>query len=372
MLPDFFIALVLEYFKIIFMKKLCLIAILILLPFLLLAEPNVPYLMDTVISWANLTKDEKTVMTELHTGATNHLPEIVLSKEITKEQLTKLLELLYTDYPELLSLKREYRYASNRETGLISVVKLQYLMDKSSEQLLQLEMFATAIDIVNKAPKGEYQAEQYFHDVICDKVVYSSDLDQEMIHTAYNALVKGDAVCDGYAKAMALLCRFAGIKCSVISGMSFNGDTPGFHAWNIMQINGTYTLSDLTWNDFKEYVRYDYFNVTNTEMDIDHKIVYNHIWPECSSYAVNWHNINNLLIPYASDAQLKRLVDTYVLFTAETDMTISLRFKDYDTYSRFVKNFNDWFASSMQKQGFSFSIWISPNERQQCFAIRKV
>lgn len=353
------------------MKKFCLLAIIILLPLYMFAAPNIPYSIDTVISWDNLTKSEKIIMTELHTGATNHSKEIVLSQEISKEKLTKLLELLYTDYPEILSLKREFRYASNRDTGLVSVVKLQYSMDKTTEQMLQLEMFKIAVDIVNKAPRGEYQKEQYFHDAICDIVTYSSDLDQEMIHTAYNALVKGDAVCDGYAKAMALLCRFAGIKCSVISGMSFNGDTPGFHAWNIMRINGVYTLTDLTWNDYKEYVRYDYFNVTNSEMNIDHKIVYDHIWPKCDSYAVNWHNINNLLIPYSSNSQLKKLVDIYVRFTAETDMTISLRFEDYDTYSRFVENFKEWFSDSMQKQGYNFSIWISPNERQQCFAIKK-
>lgn len=354
------------------MKRAVSVIILIIALLPLAADPNVPYSMDTVISWSYLTDSEKELMSEIHKGATNHDAEIRLSKGVSKESLTKVLELLYTDYPEILATGRQYGYSINTRTGLISTVRLQYSMDKATEQKLQRALLNAAVEIVMQAPSGEYQKEIYFHDTICDRVTYSSDLDQELIHTAYGALVEGDAVCDGYSKAMTLLCRLAGIRCSVISGMSYNGDTTGFHAWNILQINGIYTLADLTWNDYKQYVRYDYLNVTNKEMDIDHMIVYRHIWPQCDSYDMNWHRLNNLYISKATDSRLKKLVESYAAFTVATDYTISLRFEDYDTFRRFTDNFNDWFAAALKKQGVDLKYWTSVNERQQCFAIRKL
>lgn len=61
--------------------------------------------------------------------------------------------------------------------------------------------------------------------------------------TAYGALVKGDAVCQGYALAYKYLLNRAGIPSVIISSSAMN------HAWNGVQINGQWYHVDCTWDD---------------------------------------------------------------------------------------------------------------------------
>ena len=74
------------------------------------------------------------------------------------------------------------------------------------------------------------------------------------------------AVCDGYAKAYALLCNMEGINCVRITGVAGNGG----HAWNKVEINGNWYVVDITWteiaddtngfNDYKSRVTADGLN----------------------------------------------------------------------------------------------------------------
>ena len=69
-------------------------------------------------------------------------------------------------------------------------------------------------------------------------------------HTAYGALICGQAVCEGYAEAFLLLCSAADIPCMIISGEA-DGRA---HAWNLVQIGGAWYHVDCTWDD----CRHDY------------------------------------------------------------------------------------------------------------------
>lgn len=68
-------------------------------------------------------------------------------------------------------------------------------------------------------------------------------VDSKMPWSAYGALVKGDAVCQGYALAYKYLLTQASIPCVYISSSSMN------HAWNAVQINGHWYQVDATWDD---------------------------------------------------------------------------------------------------------------------------
>lgn len=61
--------------------------------------------------------------------------------------------------------------------------------------------------------------------------------------TAYGAMAKGDAVCQGYALAYKYLLGQASIPCVYISSSAMN------HAWNGVQIDGNWYQVDATWDD---------------------------------------------------------------------------------------------------------------------------
>ena len=84
-------------------------------------------------------------------------------------------------------------------------------------------------------------------------------------YTAEGALLKGTAVCSGYASAYQLLMQRAGIPCEYVSGYA-----TGNHAWNVVEIDGQWYHVDATWDDpvpdREGYVRYDYFLKSDSYM----------------------------------------------------------------------------------------------------------
>ena len=107
------------------------------------------------------------------------------------------------------------------------------------------------------------------HDIyayLCQRLQYG-DVSAHPEHMyAYDALQCGKAVCNGYAQCMAMMCHFAGLECSYIDGMT----NPGCHAWNIVGINGKYTLLDVTWDDTGNTPGYRWFALSDKEMNGSH------------------------------------------------------------------------------------------------------
>lgn len=62
-------------------------------------------------------------------------------------------------------------------------------------------------------------------------------------YTAYGALVKGTAVCQGYALAYKYLLREVGIPCYMVSSSTMN------HAWNMVELGRQLYQVDVTWDD---------------------------------------------------------------------------------------------------------------------------
>lgn len=64
----------------------------------------------------------------------------------------------------------------------------------------------------------------------------------------YDAIVGGEAVCDGYARAAYILLNMAGAPCEYIYGRGNGGSGWESHAWNINKVDGKWYQSDFTWD----------------------------------------------------------------------------------------------------------------------------
>lgn len=80
----------------------------------------------------------------------------------------------------------------------------------------------------------------FFHDYLVTHCEYDLTYSN---YSAYDALVVGSAVCQGYAEAFRDLCVRSGIACSLISSSAIN------HAWNLVTLNGEKFYIDCTWDD---------------------------------------------------------------------------------------------------------------------------
>ena len=81
----------------------------------------------------------------------------------------------------------------------------------------------------------------------------------------YGVLVDGFAVCDGYAHAMKVLGRLAGIDILYIWGYCVGSDS---HAWNMININNQYYHIDATWDDGGQNITTDYRYFMISDNDI--------------------------------------------------------------------------------------------------------
>ena len=133
-------------------------------------------------------------------------------------------------------------------------------------------LYQAVVNIADSCISGgmpEYKKELRLHDYLVNHCRYSlGSPDDENEFRAYGALVDGEAVCSGYAEAMALLLTYAGIDCKVVIGSSKAEN----HAWNLVKIDGEWYHLDPTWDDPVELgiVTHAYFNLSDDEIAFDH------------------------------------------------------------------------------------------------------
>ena len=124
-----------------------------------------------------------------------------------------------------------------------------------------------ALALVSGVSGTDLQMERYIYDALCARITYeTSDGNSGFNESdcAIGALLNGRADCDGYADAMVLCCGLAGIPCRYMHGEATETDIPnpydGLHMWNLVRIDGSWLMTDVTWGD-KTEPSYLYFNM---------------------------------------------------------------------------------------------------------------
>lgn len=107
-----------------------------------------------------------------------------------------------------------------------------------------------------------YQKCSLIYEYISDHVDYDYDAlerinagtavtEDDLIFSAYGALMNGKAVCQGYACLFYAMCRSAGLPVRVISNDN--------HAWNIVQLGDLWYNMDVTWDGQSTVSNRNYF-----------------------------------------------------------------------------------------------------------------
>lgn len=106
---------------------------------------------------------------------------------------------------------------------------------------------------------SDIEKTERIYDYICANVTYDyTNLNNDaydLKYTAYAALIKSTAVCQGYATLLYRMQEEAGIDTRVITGIGGGGP----HAWNLTQLGAKYYLSDSTWDAGQKASGYRYF-----------------------------------------------------------------------------------------------------------------
>ena len=173
----------------------------------------------------------------------------------------------------------------------------EYMSSLDKYQKAFDEKVAAAVAEIEKNCSNDYEKALYAHDYLVKNAFYDHDAVDEvmnyptsyspvhdLIFSAYGALVNGQCVCAGYAKAYKVLLDRLGIPCVYVVGWGDVVRSDVGHAWNRIVLDGESYYVDITWDDCLESkgsdgkfeysgtILHNYFNVTTDELEKTHKI----------------------------------------------------------------------------------------------------
>lgn len=135
--------------------------------------------------------------------------------------------------------------------------------------------------VKTKLTGNTYKDIKIIHDYLVDNLEYDEGYKSKGTYTLYGALVEHRCVCEGYTRAFKYLADSAGVKCILMQGTATNtqGNTEK-HAWNAVQLKGSWYLIDTTWDDpiivgrgiILSSTHYKYYLKGSRTFDRDHKL----------------------------------------------------------------------------------------------------
>lgn len=182
-----------------------------------------------------------------------------------------VLEAYSCDYPQVFWLSNWFSYELDTAE---SYVQLYSNFSPDEIEKCTGELDEKLNNVIGSVPADltEFDRELFLHDFLVDNCTYSSDQelknDDKYAYNIYGAMVKQNAVCEGYAQAMQYLLRCVGIESMIVNGISDDE----LHAWNAVKIENEWYHLDVTWNDNEEFPIYDYFNINTETLLLDHTI----------------------------------------------------------------------------------------------------
>ncbi len=188
---------------------------------------------------ARLAGDRARLYDLLLDGILHHRDRTLLPRGTTGSQIQDLLELIRQENPLALFEEAQVIHSGFGLNWGNPMLALTYRPDVAE---LQAKTAQTAREVLHRcgnATAGTAARALRFHDHLASRCRYAPDA--PLAHDAPGALVRGEAVCDGIARAYKLLCDEAGIPCAVVTGSS-----GGPHAWNIAWVEGHWAHVDVT------------------------------------------------------------------------------------------------------------------------------
>ena len=135
-----------------------------------------------------------------------------------------------------------------------------YYLYYFQEQEASAKLAEVYAELVLDADAADYEKLRAIYGYVCAHVRYDKVHRKHEYHheksTAYAALTKGTATCQGYSVLLYRMLRENGIDCRVVTGTGTDATGEQLHAWNIAKLDGQYYNLDATWDAGAEEYRW--------------------------------------------------------------------------------------------------------------------
>lgn len=293
--------------------------------------------------------------------------------KICVEDIQQILQYIHLDNPGLfyLPLKSKILIRSSGQAAL----ELDYLYTPERIHQLDAALDSAVATILSREAIGnldDYHKELAIHDYLAGSITYDHTPDDT--YAAYSiigALLRKQAVCDGYAKAFKLLSDRAGLATILVHGDADNEDiaTDTGHAWNIIRLEGRYAHVDVTWDSTAKSdggISHAHFNLTDEQMRKDHAWNFDFI-PTCDADELNYYSRIGTSI--VSKTQYRDFIaDQLAHGRTQFSVRIVGKGKTLGTVSRVTREIMD---SLYPRGGYSYSMSFDPRRSVVAIAMNK-
>ena len=213
--------------------------------------------------YAMLSEPLQNLYKQIYANASALNEDFAPIEEVGVNQLKNAFTAVFCDHPELFWLDTAYE-CKFLPSGKCVEISLQFNSTASDIQASTAAFQNKASQIISQAQSlsTNYEKEVYVHDTLIGMIEYQ--LSAPLNQSAYSALVNGQTVCAGYARAYQYLMMQLGIPCYYCMG--YAGES---HAWNIVMLEDGFYNVDATWDDTIPNT-YHYFNKTDSDFNGNH------------------------------------------------------------------------------------------------------
>ena len=243
-----------------------------------LRAPYAFYLNDIIyykVPWYVVSGEEAWIasirqMAEENAGAFYLIPDPAFAEAVSAddEALKRLetagaiYEYLYT-YSEdmLIRVRVSPRYPGTR---IVNAAREENWLDLNHRER---DTLSAAMALADECRRNDpLETAQLIHDALCERIVYTDDDTTDEDDNAIGALLNGRANCDGYADAFYLTGTLAGLEVRYQHGSGRQKEADDSysdvsHMWNLIKIDGTWRLVDVTWDDQEDGTIHTWFNI---------------------------------------------------------------------------------------------------------------
>ena len=181
------------------------------------------------------------------------------------ENLKAVINAVKNDNPHLFYINWYTLLYKVEFQGYKTIIYFDYIMGRR-------EAIAYYKKAVEFAPSlrgsTDYESIKNVHDYIAsctkyDRKVVDNNGFRTNDHNMIGPLFEGLAVCEGIARAAQFLLKELHVECTYQSGYVKDENTSGYHAWNLVNIDGSIKKIDITWDLANDYgqISYKYFCV---------------------------------------------------------------------------------------------------------------
>ena len=202
--------------------------------------------------------------------------------QLNAEEASLVWEVVTSDHPAFFWLADGVSIRSSG--GVVTSYGLTVPTDAAAQMAaLDARVAELTADLTDKS---DYEKSLILHNRLADINTYQFTANDQ---TVIGSLLEGKSVCAGYARAYQLLMQAVGIPVFYVTGHSKGQG----HAWNLVQLDGEWYYTDVTWDDQNDdggAIYYAYFNLTYEQMCEDHTAVeFAEYLPRTTATAANYH-----------------------------------------------------------------------------------